>query len=219
MKYMEKLSVNNLSFHYKKRQVLQDVSFSVSTGEIVGLMGLNGSGKSTVLKCILGLLRPDNGTIMINGEERNTTHRKLIGYCPQENSFLGKLTVEENIHYFGYLYDMSKYEVNIISDKVSSLMGFEGVMKEQAENLSGGYKRRLNIACGIVHEPKFLLLDEPSLALDPIARKTLWKTIDQLSSTTAIIVSSNIMEELDILCDRIIMIKDGRSIEYRGRSS
>lgn len=215
---MEMLSVNNISFGYKKRRVFDSISFSVSKGEIVGLMGLNGSGKSTVLKCILGLVKTDGGSIRINGEEKSKKHRNLIGYCPQENSFFGKLTVEENITYFGHLYNLSSSEISIISAKIASLVGLENVMEEIAENLSGGYKRRLNIACGVIHEPDILLLDEPSLALDPIARKALWRTISQLSSTTAILVSSNIMEELDMLCDRVILIKDGKSSDYPRRT-
>jgi ABC-2 type transport system ATP-binding protein len=214
---MPVLDIRDVSVSYGKKQVLDDVSFSVQKGEILGLLGRNGSGKTTVLKVLVGLIKPGSGTLT-HGRDllKSSAAARLMGYCPQENSFLEKLTVKENIEYFGQLYSLPREELRILTKKAVYLLELDEKLDELSTNLSGGQKRRLNIACSIVHSPEILLMDEPSLALDPVSRKNLWQLIKAINRTgTSIIISSNSIEELRELCTHIVALKGG-SVVYDG---
>ncbi|MCK5018966.1 MAG: ABC transporter ATP-binding protein [Candidatus Peribacteraceae bacterium] len=199
-------------------KALNNISFKVMPGEIFGLVGRNGSGKTTILKTITGMIKPDDGHIMINDQAVDVgmkEYKSIIGYCPQNDSFFEKLTVEENLGYFARLYNVEGDLENIIKGVTNSL-GIGDRIYEIAEKLSGGMKRRLNIACSLLHDPGFLLLDEPSIQLDPISRNELWNTIKMINKTgTTIIISSNMMEEINSLCNRVIFMDQGNKI-YEG---
>lgn len=201
--------------YYKKLAALNGLSFSVREGEIYGLLGPNGSGKTTTLRVLLGLMKPGYGVARINGIDvwsRRNEIKRLIGYCPQSNSFNEKLTVKENIKYFAHLYDVQA-DLNSLAEEVTYFLGLYRKLDEVAMNLSGGMKRRLNIACGILHRPELLILDEPSIGLDPISRNELWRFIKRIKSEgTTIILATNIMEEAEALCDRMILIKNGKAL-------
>lgn len=205
------LSVDNVCVNYGRNKILNNVSFSLGNNQILGVIGQNGSGKSTILKTIVSITKPNSGEIYIDG---NKVDRKLaskfIGYCPQENSFFGKLTARENIEYFGTLYGIEKEYLDIMINKMATLLGLSKNIDRLASNLSGGFKRRLNIACGITHQPSLIVLDEPSLGLDPRSRKNLWDMILKIRSTgTSIIVASNILSEIRYLSNRVLVVKNG----------
>ena len=194
-------------------KALDNVTFGVREGEIVGLVGSNGCGKSTMLKVLSGLITP-SGKIFYKGQ-RVKPHKKdlakLLGYAPQENSFFNKLTVKENMKYFSRLYGIT--DADKIADSTIKSLGLESKKNTLAEKLSGGMKRRLNIGCSIIHDPQILLLDEPSVELDPISRNNLWQLIKRIKhSGTTIIISTNTMEEAEALCDRLILLSHGKKM-------
>ncbi len=217
---MPYLEVRNMSASLGKNIILKNISFSVNKGEIVGLLGRNGSGKTTIIKVLAGLIKPQKGSVTINGGVIDYSfYNRFIGYCPQENSFFEKLTVKENIEYFGHLYNIDKHELSVRTDKIAYLLDLEEKLDKLAGTLSGGQKRRINIACSIVNQPQILLMDEPSLAVDPISKINLWKLIKTINKTgTTIIVSSNSLEELKQLCDVIVAIKSG-AVVFQGPAS
>ncbi len=205
----------DVTLYYKNLAALDNLSFAVREGEIYGLLGPNGSGKTTTLRVLLGLMKPGYGLVKINGIDvwnRRDEIKRLVGYCPQSNSFNEKLTVKENIKYFAHLYDVQA-DLNSLAEEVTYFLGLYGKLNELTMNLSGGMKRRLNMACGILHKPKLLILDEPSIGLDPISRNELWRFIKRIKSEgTTIILATNIMEEAEALCDRMILIKNGKAL-------
>jgi ABC-2 type transport system ATP-binding protein len=209
------LSLNNVTVYYNKLKALDNLSFTVEEKEIFGLLGPNGSGKTTTLKVVVGLIKPNSGNASIRNMDiwkNKDRMKKDVGYCPQFDSFNEKLTVKENIKYFAKLYGVEG-NLNDIIENVCSYLGLTKKIDEWAENLSGGLKRRLNIACGIIHEPKLLILDEPTIGLDPISRNSIWKLIKAMKSEGAtIILATNIMEEAEYLCNEIVLLKNGRSI-------
>lgn len=212
---MEIGSFRNVTVFYNKLKALDDLSFDVKEGEIFGLLGPNGSGKTTTLKIFTGLMKPNSGNASVSNMDIWKNRNKLkkdIGYCPQFNSFNEKLTVRENIKYFAKLYGI-KGDLGALAEKICSDLDLTKKIDQRAEHLSGGLKRRLNIICGILHDPGILFLDEPSIGLDPISRSELWKMIKKLRSKgTTIVIATNIMEEAEYLCDRVVLLKNGRSI-------
>jgi len=173
--------------------------------------------RPTLLKVIIGLLKPREGGVYLEGEEikpAKKASRKLLGYCPQENSFFDRLTVKENLKFFADLYNV-KEESRLAEDLASSLH-LHTKINEMASRLSGGMKRRLNIGCSLVHNPQILLLDEPSIELDPFSRHSLWKLIRNINKAgTTVIVSTNSMEEANSLCSSVAFLLEG-NVRYVG---
>jgi ABC-2 type transport system ATP-binding protein len=218
---MDLLKLENITVRYGLFfKALDSVSFSVKEGEILGLVGPNGCGKSTLLKVICGLITP-GGNIFYKGQKVKPHKKdlaKLLGYAPQENSFFHKLTVKENMKYFSRLYGIGNAD-RIIDSAIRSL-GLEKKKDTLAEKLSGGMKRRLNIGCSIIHDPPILLLDEPSVELDPLSRNNLWKLIRRINqSGTTIIISTNTMEEAEALCSRLVLLDHGKKVKEGSVSS
>jgi ABC-2 type transport system ATP-binding protein len=207
------LLLRNLKFHYHGNRVLDDVSIDIKEGEVFGLIGENGSGKTTILKILCGLLKPNKGKIFLNGSEVHPYRKELaqiVGYCPQENTFFEKLTVKENILYFANIYNIEKQTKPRVRE-FASYVGLESKIDSISDNLSGGMKRRLNLLCGILHKPPILVLDEPSTQLDPISRNHLWKLIEKINKSGAtVILATNVMEEAYYLCDRIAFLENGK---------
>lgn len=215
---MKDISLSNITVRLGKINALVNVSFKIYSGEIFGLVGRNGSGKTTILKAICGLVKPDEGKILIDDEQADVNgqdFKRMIGYCPQENCFFEKLSVRENMEYFAYLYNVGSNVGSLIAG-ISKSLCLDDKLGELAANLSGGMKRRLNIACALVHEPQVLLMDEPSIELDPLSRDELWRMIRLINrSGTTIIISSNHMEEIRYLCTNAVYLEDGKKI-YEG---
>ena len=208
------IEVKNLTKQYKTLTAVDNLSFNVKEGEILGLLGPNGSGKTTTINCILSLLNYQKGTIKIFGKEMKTDSyviKSKIGVIFQDVAVFEELTVYDNIDYFCGLYikDKSKRE-EYINDAIN-LVGLNEFKKFYPKQLSGGLLRRLNIACGIAHKPKLIFLDEPTVAVDPQSRNNILDNIKTLRNQGATIVyTTHYMEEVEILCDEIIILDKGK---------
>ena len=212
----EIIKVENLVKRYKELIALDHFSFTVNEGEIVGLLGPNGSGKSTTINCILSLLEYDSGKVEVFGKEMSPKAYDLkskIGIVPQEVSVYGEYTVYENVDFFCGLYVPDKNERKKLVDEAIDFVGLRDFVKFKPKKLSGGLKRRLNIACGIAHKPKLIFFDEPTVAVDPQSRNNILEGIEKLRANGATIVyTSHYMEEVEQLCDRVIIMDKGQAI-------
>ena len=210
------IEVKNLTKEYKKITAIDNLSFDVYEGEILGLLGPNGSGKSTTINTVLSLLKFNNGSIKVFGEEMNPNSYELkrnIGVVFQEVAVFEELNVYDNIDYFCGLYIKDKKQRESYVLDALELVGLNDFTKFYPKQLSGGLLRRLNIACGIAHKPKLIFLDEPTVAVDPQSRNNILDGIKKLRENGATIVyTTHYMEEVEILCDRIIILDKGNII-------
>lgn len=210
------IEVKDLTKKYKELTAVDHLSFNIEEGEILGLLGPNGSGKSTTINCILSLLTMNEGQIKIFGKEMKPNAyniKKDIGVIFQEVAVFEELTVYENIDYFCGLYISNKKERKEKVEKAIEFAGLQEFKKFYPKQLSGGLLRRLNIACGIAHEPKLIFLDEPTVAVDPQSRNNILEGIKALRKKGAtILYTTHYMEEAEILCDRIIIMDKGKII-------
>ena len=210
------ISVQNLVKKYKNNYAVNDLSFNVKKGEILGLLGPNGSGKTTTINCILSLLQFDSGQIKIFGETMRPSAydiKQKIGIIFQEVAVFNELTVYENIDYFCGLYISDKNTRKQYITDALKLVSLEKFQKYRPKQLSGGLLRRLNIACGIAHKPELIFLDEPTVAVDPQSRNNILNDIKKLRDQGAtVIYTTHYMEEVEELCDRIIILDNGKII-------
>lgn len=210
------VSVQNLVKKYKNNYAVNGLSFNVKKGEILGLLGPNGSGKTTTINCILSLLQFDSGQIKIFGETMRPSAydiKQKIGVIFQEVAVFNELTVYENIDYFCGLYISDKNTRKQYIADALKLVSLEKFQKYRPKQLSGGLLRRLNIACGIAHKPELIFLDEPTVAVDPQSRNNILNDIKKLRDQGAtVIYTTHYMEEVEELCDRIIILDNGKII-------
>ena len=210
------VSVQNLVKKYKNNYAVNDLSFDVKKGEILGLLGPNGSGKTTTINCILSILQFDSGQIKIFGETMRPSAydiKQKIGVIFQEVAVFNELTVYENIDYFCGLYISDKNTRKQYITDALKLVSLEKFQKYRPKQLSGGLLRRLNIACGIAHKPELIFLDEPTVAVDPQSRNNILNDIKKLRDQGAtVIYTTHYMEEVEELCDRIIILDNGKII-------
>lgn len=210
------IEIENLVKRYGDFIALNHLDLTVKKGDIFGLLGPNGSGKSTAINCMLSLLTYDRGSIKLFGEEMGPEKygiKQKIGVVPQEIALFEELTVVDNINYFCGLYIPQKAKRKQYVEEVIQLVGLEEFRKFYPKQLSGGLKRRLNIACGIVHKPELIFLDEPTVAVDPQSRNKILDSIKELNRQGATIVyTTHYMEEVEILCNHIVIIDQGQVI-------
>lgn len=210
------LKVENLVKRYGNLVALDHLSFEVNDGEIFGFLGPNGSGKSTAIGCILSLLKYEKGDILIFDKKMSPTAyniKKDIGVIFQDVAVFDELTVYENIKYFCGLYINDKEKCEQYTQEAIEFVGLQDFKKFLPKKLSGGLLRRLNIACGIAHKPKLIILDEPTVAVDPQSRNAILEGIQKLNRDGAtIIYTSHYMEEVEQICTRIAIIDKGRII-------
>ena len=208
------IEVNNLVKRYKELIALDHFRLEVEEGEILGLLGPNGSGKTTAINCMLALLTYDKGDIRIFGKQMKADSYDLkqqIGVVPQNVAVFHELSVEDNINYFCGLYVSDKRKTLV--DEAIRFVSLEEFRKFRPGKLSGGLLRRLNIACGIAHQPKLIFMDEPTVAVDPQSRNAILEGIRRLNAQGATIVyTSHYMEEVEEICSRIIIIDKGKTI-------
>lgn len=214
---MEQLiQVNHIVKKYKKITAVNDISFHISQGEVVGLLGTNGAGKSTTINILSTILKADEGQILYMGDDINKNvrnYKKNIGVIPQEIAIYDHISVLENVKYFAKLYDIPSKDLSARCYEILEAVGLEEKQKELARNLSGGMKRRLNIACGLLHKPRLIIMDEPTVGVDVQSRNFILKFIKQLQKEGAsVLYTTHYMEEVEEIADRIIIIKAGKVI-------
>lgn len=210
------IEVQNLTKSYGKLVALDNLSLHVKEGEIFGLLGPNGSGKTTAINCILSLLNYDKGSILVFGEEMkpDSYHlKKDIGVVMQNVAVFQELTVIENIDYFCGLYIKDKNQRKKLVEEAIDFTGLQDFKKFYPKKLSGGLLRRLNIACGIAHKPKLIFFDEPTVAVDPQSRNKILEGIVELNKMgSTIVYTSHYMEEVETICTRIMILDKGKPI-------
>ena len=207
------LSVHALKKSYGPRLAVDGVSFEVRAGEIFGLLGPNGAGKSTAIQMLAGLLKPDAGEVKIDGRSDPTQAevRRKLGVAPQQLAVYEELSGAENARFFGALQGLSGTR---LVDRIVRVLEFTGLKDrahDRAKTYSGGMQRRLNLACALVHEPTVVLMDEPTVGVDPHSRNHLFENIEALANAgTAIVYTTHYMEEAERLCSRIAILDQGR---------
>ncbi|MBD2252156.1 ABC transporter ATP-binding protein [Nostoc parmelioides] len=205
------LKIHNLNKSYGDRHVLQDLTLNVINGEIYGLLGANGSGKTTTINIICNLLKADSGNIQLNNQVISESTKKLIGIAPQENLLYKTLTCEENLQFFAEIYGLSKKNIQKQIKEILAAVNLSDRAKSPVETLSGGMQRRLNIAVALVHQPKLVILDEPTTGLDIEARYEIWELIRQLKSQgITVLLTTHLLDEAERLCAKIGILKNGR---------
>lgn len=210
------LTVKDLVKRYKEKNALDHFNFEVEQGEVLGLLGPNGCGKTTAINCILSILKFDAGEIKIFGESMTQTAidiKKRIGLVPQEVSLFYDFTVQENIDYFCGLYITDSAKRKTLVNEAIEFVGLQNYKKYRAKKLSGGLLRRLNIACGIAHKPELIFMDEPTVAVDAQSRNFILSGIKTLAqSGSTIVYTTHYLEEVEELCDRIVIMDNGKTI-------
>ena len=194
-------------------EAVSGVGFHIRPGETYGLLGPNGAGKTTTISMIAGLLEPDEGTVTIAGQQMTTTSvatKGLLGLVPQEIAVYPDLTARENLTFFGKLYGMTGSNLTDRVRTVLDVIGLTDRADDRADEFSGGMQRRLNIGIGLLHEPTLLILDEPTVGVDPQSRNAILESVEQLSrGGMAVLYTTHYMEEAERLCDRVGIIDHG----------
>jgi ABC-2 type transport system ATP-binding protein len=205
------LRIEKLNKGYGDRLVLQDLTFSIEAGEVYGLLGPNGAGKTTTINIICDLLKADSGTIYIENKPVSQATKKLIGIAPQENLLYQSLTCRENLEFFARIYGLSKADRIVQVRNCLEAVNLSDRANSPVETLSGGMQRRLSVAIALVHQPKLVILDEPTTGLDIEARYELWELIRQLKSQgITTLLTTHLLEEAERLCQRIGILKEGK---------
>ncbi len=209
------LACTDLRKTYDDLVAVDDVSFTIGAGETYGLLGPNGAGKTTTISMVAGLLEKDGGTAVVAGNEittRSTSAKAAIGLVPQDLAIYPDLTARENLRFFGKLYGIGD-GLNARVDEVLDVIELSDRADDQTKEYSGGMKRRLNIGLGLLHRPELLILDEPTVGVDPQSRNAILENVERLGDEgMAVLYTTHYMEEAERLCDRIGIIDEGRII-------
>ena len=208
------VKVANLSKTFKNKiQALSDITFSVSKGDIFGLIGPDGAGKTTLIRCLCGALRPNNGTIEIFGKNLYQDHKNIIkdiGYLSQRFSLYGDLTVEENIDFFASIREIDDYESR--KKELLKKMSLTNFTNRLAKDLSGGMKQKLALICSLIYKPKIIFLDEPTSGVDPISRREFWNILSDLKKEEiTILIATAYLDEAE-RCDSILALNEGKTV-------
>lgn len=211
------LKVENLRKSFGKKEVLKSINFEVAEKEILGVIGMSGSGKSVLLKTIINFWKPTSGKVTYrNARVNKMDFRKHFGFSTQESCFYPELTVEENLMHFGKLYGLKG---KVVRQRISELLGLlelENCAKQMAAELSGGMQKRLDIACSLIHKPRLLLLDEPTVELDPILRSEVMQLIAKVNEEegVTILMASHLLGGIEAMCNNIAILHEGKIVEY-----
>lgn len=213
---MYAIEIKDLVKMYGEFLAVDNVSLKIEKGRIYGILGPNGAGKSTIINIICGLLRANSGTIKINNIDVTKSMKgenKKVGLVPQEVALYLTFTAEENLKFFGEIYGLKGRELKENIEKALEFTGLLEVRKKLAKDFSGGMLRRLNIACALVHNPEIIIMDEPTVGIDPQSRNHILESVKKLNKNgTTIIYTTHYMEEAEILCDEIAIIDHGKVI-------
>jgi ABC-type multidrug transport system ATPase subunit len=209
------ISINNFKKSYNDVQAVRGISFDVNEGELFGLIGPDGAGKTTLMRAICTLLFPDEGDIHVDGlnvRDHITAIRNIIGYMPQRFSLYQDLTVEQNMHFFADIFEVPKDERESRKKELYRFSHLEDFTNRKAGALSGGMKQKLALSCALIHTPKVLILDEPTFGVDPVSRQEFWEILHEIKrGGTTILVSTAYMDEAD-QCDRIALCFAGKVV-------
>lgn len=207
------IQIKHVDKFFGKKQVLFDISLDVPYSQILGLLGPSGSGKTTLVKMIAGIDVATNGDIyLLNEKMPKLSMMNKIGYMAQSDALYGELTAEENLQFFASMYNLKRSKQKQRINEVMQLVNLSEHLKKQVKQYSGGMKRRLSLAIALIHQPPILILDEPTVGIDPVLRKSVWNELYKLRSEgTTIIVTTHVMDEVE-KCDNLGMIRDGRLI-------
>ncbi|WP_249669031.1 ABC transporter ATP-binding protein [Bacillus altitudinis] len=207
------LEVNQVVKNYGDKQILKEISFKVEKGDSFGLLGPNGAGKSTLISIITGLYQPTDGHVLIEGYDMNGQQKKaqqMIGIVPQEIALYLNMTAKENLTFWGRMYGLKGKLLKKRVGETLQLIGLEERANDKVKFFSGGMKRRVNIGCAILHKPKILIMDEPTVGIDPQSRNHILETVKRLNQDgMTIVYTSHYMEEVEYLCDKIGIIDQG----------
>lgn len=210
---MNAIETNNLCKRYKERFAVQSLNLSIREGEVFGLLGVNGAGKTTTIRMLACLTWPTSGDATILGKSILSDPqgvKEVINLSPQETAIAPNLTVEENLALMAGVYGLTRQSAGRTSTEMIKTLGLGEVAKQKAKTLSGGWQRRLNVAMALITAPQVLYLDEPTLGLDVLARRELWRIIEQLRGRITIILTTHYLEEAQSLADRIGIMVKGR---------
>ncbi len=208
------ITFSNVQKRFKEHEVLKGISFVVYPKSVYGIIGPSGAGKTTLLRLLIGFYTPTEGQILLEGQEASKVPSETIGFATQENSFYDELTCLENLEYFGKLYNLSKAEIIQNAAANLALVGLSEFAHTPAKDLSGGMKRRLDLAISIMHQPRLLILDEPTAGLDPKLRKQVWGLIKKIRDRgITIVVTSHLLTDMEHYCDQVAIIHDGKILE------
>jgi ABC-2 type transport system ATP-binding protein len=209
------ISVHGLSREFDGRRAVDGIDLEIAKGELFGLIGPDGAGKTTTLRLLAGLLKVTSGEARVAGFDLVSNPEAIkpqIGYMAQEFSLYAELTVTENLHFFSDIYGVEPRKVRERSERLLAFAGLQEFKERRAAHLSGGMKKKLALACTLIHEPKLLLLDEPTTGVDPVSRREFWEILTDLNlSGTTIVVSTPYMDEAD-RCERVGLIYDGKLV-------
>ena len=206
------IEVSHLSRNYGTFRAVNDVSFSIPTGQIVGLLGPNGAGKTTTMRMITGFLKPSDGTISIDGtniEDASVASKRKIGYMPEAAPLYGDMIVED---YLRYIADMQGENPDEKIPRLCEECGLKEVMDKNISELSRGYRQRVGLAHALMHDPEILILDEPTSGLDPNQIGEVRNLIREIGKTRTVIISTHILGEVETLCSRVIIIANGKLV-------
>ncbi|MBM7701295.1 ABC transporter ATP-binding protein [Metabacillus iocasae] len=209
------IQVSHVSKSFNQKQVIKDITLTIPTGEICCLLGPSGSGKTTLIRLMIGAITADEGTIQFEDVQMpNMSMLKKIGFMPQNDALYDDLSGEANLYFFGGLYGIDKRELKNRINEVLAIVDLTDHRKKLVKHFSGGMKKRLSLAASILHSPKILFLDEPTVGIDPVLRRTIWAQFEVIkNSGTTIIVSTHVMDEVTE-CDKAALIYNGSLIEY-----
>lgn len=214
---MNAIETQHLEKQYQHVPAVQDLSLQVTDGEILSLLGMNGAGKTTTIKMLSCLIKPTSGDALVYGKSilsQPEEVKSMISISPQENSFARNLTVEENLRFMCGIYGLSKSRTAENVKRITQQLSLQSVLQQRAGKLSGGWQKRLSIAMALVTEPKLLFLDEPTLGLDVMARRELWRVIESLKGTMTMIITTHYLEESEHLADHIAIMEKGNLKAY-----
>lgn len=224
------LIAKEVAKRFQNKEVLEDINLEIYPREIFGIIGVSGVGKTTLLELLIGFLKNDKGSIAFKTTEsiglkgsayrsvfkEQKKFRTIFGFAAQTPSFYDDLTVEENLAYFGSLYNLSDQTIKENTNLLLGMVGLSDSKQALAGNLSGGMQKRLDIACAMIHNPKILILDEPTADLDVLLRKQMWDLVRNINEKgTTVIIASHFLDEIESLCDRIALLHN-RSIVWKG---
>ena len=216
---MNIVEVNNITKRFNDKLVLDNVSFNIKKGEVFGLLGPNGAGKSTLINLMVGLLKLDKGQVLIGSNDITKDPIKTkerIGLVPQEIALFESLNAKENLEYWGGLYGLKGKLLKERIDEAIEISALKDHLKNPVKKYSGGMKRRLNIAAAMMHHPEVLIMDEPTVGVDPQSRNHIFEVVKKMNKeySTSIIYTSHYMEEVELLCDNILILDLGKEVAY-----